>query len=151
VSDGTIVRLAVLAIFDDSEEVLDRARRDAGAGDPSWQEWIAEHERGRALILRLRTTAEFARGHVQGRVEILNRDVWVENDQHPPRIEEQVREVAYKDVEPLRAALAERGVEVTAEDLGLMMMHVELADSVLERLRPGSEAGRNADVGPLPP
>jgi rhodanese-related sulfurtransferase len=149
--EGRIVRLAVYATVDETGEARERAQRDAAAGDSSWQEWLAEHDRGDALIVRLRVTAEFSQGHGQGRVEVMNRDVWLENDQHAPKVEEQVREIAYKDVQALRSALRDRGVDVTTEDLEAMMIHVELADSVLDELRPRSTPSRfpasRPDVG----
>jgi hypothetical protein len=150
-----IERLAVYATVDDSGDVLDRARSDAAAGDSSWEEWLAEHERGDALLLRLRVTAEFREDDGPGRVEVLNQDVWVENDEHPPKVEEQVREVAYKDVPALRSALRERGLDVTEEDLQAMMIHVELAESVLGELRARSAPSRfpasRPDVGRCSP
>lgn len=71
-------------------------------------------------------TAEFRQCHPQGRVEVMNRDVWVENDQHPPKVEEQVREIAYKDAEAMTAALSQRDVTVTTDELETTMSHVEL-------------------------
>lgn len=143
-------RLSAHARLDDSPSVLAHARTEAAAGDDSWQQWVAEYERGEALILRLELELEF----VDETREVLRTTTagfFVESDPHLPRIEQQVAELAAGDVAGLAAELARRGRELDAQELSAMYVHVELDEQVRGELlaRRRANGGRErAEVEP---
>jgi hypothetical protein len=117
-----IERLEVRASLDDPRPALDHARAKAAAGDGSWAQWVAEHTHGEALSVRLDVKI-VAMGHAREVIETSTRGVFVETDVHPPRLEQQIAELAREDVPAITARLAERGHDV---DLAQMYLHVEL-------------------------
>lgn len=132
-----------------SERQLQATRAAAAAGDESWREWLAEHARGDALLLALHVCAEFRVGDRSGRVALVNDGVWAENDVHPPTVEEQVRELFFKDVSLLSATLSEHGVGVDDEEISRMYVRIELAPPVRAALGPPSVPGRTGPaIGP---
>ena len=69
-----------------------------------------------------------------GDVEVVNEGVWLERVGHVPQLEEQVRDIAYKDVGPLRSALCERGLDLESDRVDDMYVHVELAPELVGAL-----------------
>lgn len=130
---GRIRRLSVRASPDTtSGSVIAEAQQHARAGDPAWRDWLVRVDRGDAAIVQLLTSAEIDVCGVRDRIEVVNHGVWIERDAHPPKIEEQIREIAYKDVRPLHDALLVRGIDVPVREMEDMFFHVEI-DPVLVR------------------
>src|SRR3954447_527723 len=131
-----VQRLTCTAHLDESRDELERARASAAAGDSSWAQWVREFDEGSALILRLDVEAFFDGPAGPGAVGTTNRAVWVERQLHPPLVAGQIEEAVSKDFNQLAAALRDSGVAwVTADDLALMHVQVELAPELLARLR----------------
>lgn len=153
-TDARLERIAAYARLDsDPEEELARAREASEAGDESWDRWIEEVESGDALLVELFITAD-VRDHADvHRLRGHNRAVWLENDAHPPKVEEQIREIASKDFGSLSRALEGRGVELSPEELTQMFVHVELGDDLRERLAARRDAAKRDQtrVGLTPP
>jgi hypothetical protein len=122
--------LATQARLDDVEQALGRARSAAGS-DPEWDEFKSEVEAGDILPLVLEVsvsaTDEDGDEFTVGRV---NQDVWVAAPTHPPELEEAVREISSKDFGELSSDLGERGLDVSAADLGRMYIRVTLDDEL---------------------
>jgi hypothetical protein len=128
-----VQRLSARASLDDSPTALAHARAQAEAGDESWEQWVAEYQRGEALILRLDLTLEVVDG--TGEVLTASRDgFFVENHVHAPKVEQQIAELASGDLGVLAAQLAERGQELDLRELGTMYVHVELDPAVQRRV-----------------
>ena len=122
-------RLSARASLDDSPAVLAHATAQADSGDESWEQWVAEYQRGEALVLRLELTLELGEG--DGEVITASRDgFFVENHAHAPKVEQQIAELASGDLTALAAELSQRGHELDAHELGAMYVHVELDPDV---------------------
>ncbi len=134
-----VVRLTVTAFEDDTSEAVSQARREARHGDPSWQEWLERFDSGKAAILRLRTEARFELRGEDKRVEVVNDGVWVDCDIHLPKVEEQIRQIAYKDISALRDRIRGHGAELAAAELEDMFFHVALSGELLSLLRTRAE------------
>ncbi len=128
-----ILEVDVVASLDLGEHAAERARFAAGY-DSSWREWLERFERGEALVARLTTTVRFVADGREGQVEVVNDGVWLEVERHLPKVQEQIREVAYKDTRPLEAELWRHGLHVTAGELAEMFIGVRLADDLERRL-----------------
>ena len=135
-----IIRLAVEAAPDDSELAVPEAMRRARDGDESWREWVARLNDGEAVVVRLRTRVEFELDGAVDAVEVANHGVWIDRDVHVPKVEEQVREIAYKDVRSLHDALCDHGVDITEDELSLMFFHVQLSGELAAMCRAGTGA-----------
>ncbi|HTT28875.1 MAG TPA: hypothetical protein VMG37_10735 [Solirubrobacteraceae bacterium] len=133
----SVKRLSVSARLDESAETLAEAKAQAAEGDESWEQWVAEYQRGEALILRLDLTMEINDGDDE--VISATRDgFFVENHIHAPRVERQIAELASGDFAALSADLASRGHAFSPDELGELYVHVELDDDVRRRLADGS-------------
>lgn len=129
----SVQRLSVLALLDESPAILAHAQALAADGDESWEQWVAEYQRGDALIVRLELMLEIS----NGRSEVLtaSRDgFFVENNIHAPKVEQQIAELASGDLATLAAEFAQRGHELDLHDLGAMYVHVELAPELRRRV-----------------
>jgi hypothetical protein len=125
--------MSVRAMLDNSPAVLAHAEARATAGDESWEQWVAEYQRGDALIVRLELTLEVSDG--TGEVLTASRDgFFVENHVHAPRVEQQIAELAGGDLTALAAEFAERGHDLDPQDLPTMYVHVELAPELRRRV-----------------
>lgn len=136
----SVQRLSALAMLDDSATALAQAKAQADAGDESWEQWVAEYQRGEALILRLELTLELA----DAGSEVLtgSKDgFFVENHSDAPRVEQQIAELAANDFTALASELVERGHEIDLQELGAMYVHVELDADVRRRLNGGDARG----------
>jgi len=120
---ATVQRLWARACLDDGHAALAHAEAEAATGDESWQQWVAEHRRGEALILNLELRVELTGGET---VEESIGGVFVENHADAPRVERQIAELASDMFAALGKQLAERGHDVDAHELGEMYVHVEL-------------------------
>jgi hypothetical protein len=120
----TIERILVAASLDDPTTALERARQEAGAGDESWGEWVAEYDRGDALIVRLDVALEAK----QVTLEVSNRGVFIEAHPHVPKVEQQIAELVSKDFSALAEEMSKMGDELGVHELCEMYVHVELAD-----------------------
>ena len=121
----TVHRLVAHARLDDAQTALGRARAEAAEGDESWEQWVAEYERGDAVVISLELTLEVGNGAedvIRGRSEGL----FVELDADIPQVERQIAELASGDVTALADELAARGQHVDADELGEMYVHVEI-------------------------
>lgn len=116
-----------------------RARAEAGDGD--WQEWIDQFDRGEAALIDIRVTVslEFDDGTVE-HVSADDYQVWMHLSQHPPVVAGLVAEISSKDLGLLTARIRELGHDITATELDDMYVTVELADDLLEALRPEAAA-----------
>ena len=133
----SVQRLSAYARLDESASALATAKVQAADGDESWEQWVAEYQRGEALILRLDLTMTINDG--VDRVITATRDgFFVENHVHAPRVERQIAELASGDFAALSADLASRGHEVGPDELGELYVHVELDEDVRRRLANGS-------------
>jgi hypothetical protein len=130
----SVQRLSVRALLDDSPDALAHAEAQAAAGDESWEQWVAEYQRGDALIVRLELTLEVSGD--SGETLTASRDgFFVENDVHAPKLEQQIAELASGDLSALAAELAARDDELDVGELSTMYVHVELDPEVRRRLR----------------
>lgn len=126
-----VCRISAIAELDERPTAADatRVRAQAGDRDNAWllDEWRA----GRLLLAEVVVTvsAEDDEGHdVTVRRAIA--DVWLEPDE-PPRVEEQVADIAPAELEALAGELRAFGLTVDDDDLQSSYLHVELG----ERLR----------------
>ena len=129
-----MLRLSVRAEPGRGGAALGQARLEAERGDASWREWVTRAERGDAAAVRLTSRAEFLVGGDVRHVQVVNEGVWLERVGHVPQLEEQVRDVAYKDVGPLRSALCERGLDLEGDRIDDMYFHVELVPELVAAL-----------------
>jgi hypothetical protein len=129
----SIQRLSVRAALDDSPAALAHAEAQAAAGDESWEQWVAEYNRGEALLVRLDLTLEVSDG--TGEVLTASRDgFFVENHVHAPKLEQQIAELASDDLAALAAEFVQRGHDLAVVELGTMYVHVELDPEVRRRI-----------------
>lgn len=128
-----MTRLSARARLDDSAEALANAKAEASAGDESWEQWVAEYERGDALIVRLELTIEIT-GDEPERLLAHTGGFFVENTGNPPRLEQQIAEVASADLHSQLQELARGRHHLEPDELDHMYVHVELDQTVLERL-----------------
>lgn len=136
-------RLCAQAQLDDSPGALAHASAEAAAGDESWQQWVAEYERGEALILRLELTLEI----VDGDCEVLrscSAGLFVECDVHAPVVEQQIAELAAGDFVALARELTARGLDLNVYELAEMYVHVELDRAVRRELLARSRSAPGA-------
>ncbi len=130
----SVQRLSVRALLDESPAILAHAKALAAGGDESWEQWVAEYQRGDALIVRLELTLEISNGPSE--VLTASRDgFFVENHVHAPKVEQQIAELASGDLTTLAAEFAQRGHELDLHDLGTMYVHVELAPELRQRVQ----------------
>jgi hypothetical protein len=130
----SVQRLSVRAFLDLSPAALAHAEAQAAAGDESWEQWVAEYQRGDALIVRLDLTLEVTDG--TGEVLTASRDgFFVENHVHAPKVEQQIAELASEDLAGLAAEFAQRGHDLDLDELGAMYVHVELAPELRRRVQ----------------
>jgi hypothetical protein len=129
----SVQRLSANARLDDSPEALAHAKTEASAGDESWEQWLAEYECGDALIVRLELTIEITGGEPE-RLRSHTGGFFVENTADPPKLEQQIAEVASGDLQSLAQELARHAHPLEAKELDQMYVHVELDDAVLGRL-----------------
>jgi hypothetical protein len=88
---------------------------------------------GDALILRLELTLEIA----DGEREVLRASsagFFVESDVHPPKVEQQIAELASGDFVALARQLTARGHDIDTYELSEMYVHVELDEEVRRKL-----------------
>jgi hypothetical protein len=153
-----LLRLEARVKLDDPGRALAEAERAAGAGDESWERWIAEFRGGQALIVALEVTVTF--DGVPGTLRVANRGVFVEKHPEPPKVEQQIAEVVSKDFPLLARDLSHRGHHIDEAELGEMYVHVELGEDVRAALttggrsfpgaeRPTPRCGRPAPSAPL--
>ncbi len=116
-------RLWARASPNDGRAALANAEAKGAAGDESWQRWVAEYQKGEALILNLDLRVELTRGET---VEESISGLFVENHPDAPRVERQIAELASDAFAALGERLIERGHDVDAHELGEMYVHVEL-------------------------
>jgi hypothetical protein len=126
-----VQRLLAQARLEDSPKVLAHARAEAAAGDESWEEWLAEYERGDALMLRLELAIDLDDG---ARLSGSSSGLFVERHAHVPKVEQQVAEQASGDFTTLAEQLCSHGFQLDAYELGDMYIHVELDDEVRARM-----------------
>jgi hypothetical protein len=125
--------MSVRALLDNSPAGSAHAEARAAAGDESWEQWVAEYQRGDALIVRLELTLEVFDG--TGEVLTTSRDgFFVENHVHAPKVEQQIAELASGDLTTLAAEFAERGHDLDVHELATMYVHVELAPELRRRV-----------------
>jgi hypothetical protein len=130
----SVQRLSVRALLDESPAILAHAEALAAAGDESWEQWVAEYQRGDALIVRMELTLEVSDD--AGEVLTASRDgFFVENHIHAPKVEQQIAELASDDLAALAAEFAERGHDLDLQELGAMYVHVELAPELRRRVQ----------------
>jgi hypothetical protein len=140
----SVQRLSAWARLDDSAAALAQAKAQAAEGDESWEQWVAEYQRGEALIVRLDLTMEINDG-VDGVITATRDGFFVENHMRAPRVERQIAELASGDFAALSTELARRGHEVAADELGELYVHVLLDEDVRRRLAGGSHAQSRPD------
>jgi hypothetical protein len=137
----SVQRLSVRALLDESPAILSHAEALAADGDESWEQWVAEYQRGDALIVRMELTLEVS--DVGGEVLTASRGgFFVENHVHAPKVEQQIAELASGDLAALAAEFAERGHELDLQDLGAMYVHVELDPELRQRVQERATATR---------
>jgi hypothetical protein len=135
----SVQRLSVRALLDESPSILAHAEALAAAGDESWEQWVAEYQRGDALIVRMELTLEVTDG--TGEVLTASRDgFFVENHVHAPKVEQQIAELASEDLTALAAEFAKGGHDLDLRELGAMYVHVELAPELRRRVQDRSAA-----------
>lgn len=129
----SVDRLLARARLDDSPTALARAKAQAAEGDESWEQWVAEYQRGEALIVRLELMMEISDGASQV-IRTTKDGFFIENHAHAPRVEKQIAELASDDFAALGAELVRRGHEVDQYELGELYVHVELDKELRLRL-----------------
>jgi hypothetical protein len=129
----SVQRLSACARLDESAPALAQARAEAAAGDESWAQWVAEYQRGAALILRLDLSIAYL-DDKPGEIHSSIGGLFVECDVHPPKVEQQIAELVSGVLMELAGALSERGRQIDAYELGEMYVHVELEQDVRRKL-----------------
>jgi hypothetical protein len=133
----SVQRLSARAVLDDSPAALKHARALAEAGDESWEQWVAEYQRGDALIVRLELRLEI--DCEANEVLTASSDgFFVENHVHAPKLEQQIAELASGDLSAFADELGQRGHAVDARELGTMYVHVELDPGLRGHLQAGA-------------
>jgi hypothetical protein len=79
-----VQRLSARAYPNDGRAALANAEAKGAAGDESWQQWVAEYQKGEALILNLDLRVELSGGET---VEESISGLFVENHADAPRVE----------------------------------------------------------------
>ena len=131
----TVRRIEAVAHLEDQPEgELDRAREEAEAGDASWRQWLDQYEEGAAMLLRLDVSLHVDLHGGEERMTLTNHSLWVEDHAHPPKVEQQIAELAHKDFPAFARALRDRGLELGVTDLEEMFVAVTLGDDVLAQL-----------------
>ena len=126
-----IERISALASAEDAPgTAVAFAREAAAGGDESWREWLEQLERGEALTARIRLTVELRDGARRHQVVGQELGAWLELGAHPPSLERQVADVAALGYWAVSQALRERGVEIDADELSAMFVHVELSEEL---------------------
>lgn len=144
--DARVERITGYAGLSDARKEVDEAARRAAAGDVDWQAWIDDWRAGAALVLRLELTAEVcARDGPAVRVRSCG-PVWVERHGDPPRVEEQLRQLAGNDFGELAGALRAHGLEIDESDLDDMYVEIRLDRSLRDAL--AARAVTECPVGP---
>lgn len=131
----SVQRLSARAGLDDSPAALGHAKTLAAAGDESWEQWVAEYQRGEALIVRLELCLELAGAEDTEVLSMSRSGLFVENHFHAPQLEQQIAELASGDLAGLAEAAAQRGHCVDAHELVQMYVHVELDPELRSRLQ----------------
>lgn len=132
----SVQRLSARARLDSSPGALAHARAQADAGDESWGQWLAEYQRGDALIVCLELSLEL--GDDSGEVITLSQDgFFVETHVHAPRVEQQIAELVSGDLAALADAAVQRGHTLERHELAGMYVHVELDPNVRRRVQDG--------------
>lgn len=134
-----IERLAVTASLDHPAPALNRAQTEADAGDPSWQEWLADYDHGQAIVVSLDVTLQVNDGRSRT-IEISNDGVFVEAHPHPPIVERQIAEIVSKDFSLLAGQLSEMGHRLEPLDLAELYVHVEIDEDIRRALRTAETA-----------
>lgn len=143
VATHRIEHITVRAELSDAREELERATRWVRDGERDWQAWIDDWHAGIALVLRLRVSVDVVLDDGgDARFECVNRSVWVEKHVDPPRIQEQVREIAGKDFDTLAGQMRDAGVDVAPSDLEDMYVDVRLDASLRDALSKPPALGR---------
>jgi hypothetical protein len=137
----SVQRLSASARLDESAPALAQARAEAAAGDESWAQSVAEYQRRAALILRLGLAIAYMDGE-PGEIRSSIGGLFVECDVHPPKVEQQIAELVSGVLMELAGALAERGRQIDAYELGEMYVHVELEQDVRRKLDAMCRRGR---------
>jgi hypothetical protein len=135
----SVQRLSVLALLDESPAALAHAEAQAAAGDESWEQWVAEYNRGEALIVRLELTLEVSGGSDEV-LTTTREGFFVENNLHAPKLEQQIAELASDDLATLAAEFVQRGHELNLQELATMYVHVELDPALCQRVAQASDA-----------
>ena len=135
-----VQRLSARAALDDTAGTLEHARALADAGDESWEQWVAEYQRGDALIVRLELRLEFADA-TEDVLTTAKDGFFVENHNHVPKLEQQIAELASGDLATLAEELAQQGHDIDVHELGTMYVHVELDSELRRRLRDHAASG----------
>lgn len=128
-----LLRLDARVTLDDPGPTLTRAQEAANDGDESWERWVAEYRAGEALILRLDLSLEFS-ADSPDTLRIANSGVFVERHPDPPKVEQQIAEVASKDFSYLARELIARGHDIGERELSDIYVHVELGEDVRRAL-----------------
>jgi hypothetical protein len=136
-----IERVDASAWRQDPTEEVRRVREELRDGDESWARWLAELERGEAVVASMRVAVHLRLPDGTLRtVEAENHDLWLEVETHAPSLEAQVQDLSSKDAAVLADRLCELGAAITADDLSRMYVHVELAEDLRGLLRPPAGA-----------
>jgi hypothetical protein len=136
----SVRRLSAHAQLDDSTQALAHARAEAAAGDESWEQWVEEHRRGEALIVRLELTISYVDG-LAGELRSSSGGLFVERGGHQAMVEQQIAELASGDFVELAEQLVAGGHEFDAYELGQMYVHVEMDGDVCQQLEPNAGSG----------
>jgi len=133
----------------DDSPALNEARANAAEGDESWQQWVDEYDRGRALILRLEVAIAFDDGDGIDETHMVNQGIWIEVSPHPPAVAGQLEEIVSKDFNVLGARLRDEGIDVSPTDLADMHVEVDMSMDVLRALEgsPVGERGLQPEIG----
>ena len=137
------LQLHARVTLDDPAPTLAEAEAAAADGDESWEQWLAEYQRGEALIVRLEFSVEFSAGE-RDTLRVANPGVFIEKHPDPPMVEQQIAEVASKDFPFIVRDLTARGYAVDEGALSEMYVHVELQDDVRHALETGASTPRQA-------
>jgi hypothetical protein len=121
----------------DSENEIGEARMRAEAGDPDWQQWVDEFDRGEAIVVDLRVSLTIERddGSTQT-LEVVNHGIWLPHGLHPPVVAAVIAEISSKDYEVLAERVARLGESITVSELEEMYVAVELSEDLQAALHP---------------
>lgn len=116
---------------------LEGARERAAAGDDDWALWVAEFDRGEAILIDMRVSVTVELDDTSREtISVENHQVWMHLAKHPPVVAALVADVSGKDFDVLAGRIRELGGQISVHELAQMHVAVDLGENLLDALPP---------------